>query len=136
VRDQYRQLVGLLRYRPWRTQAQPKMVAAPGSRRRLLPHPAIETSEQILLVEGEPDMIAARSRGVPAIAVPGAESWRTEWAPLFAGREITIVMDCDRDGRRAAARITQDLCGYADVMNFDLTDLFRDHPLLAREVLR
>ena len=146
VRNETRQLVGLLRYQPWPKTGEPKMLAATGSRRQLLPHPAIETSEQILLVEGEPDMIAARSRQIPAIAVPGAESWRAEWAPLLAGREITIAMDCDRDGRRAAARIAQDLCGYADAVEFniaperndgyDITDLLRDHPRLGREVLR
>jgi len=146
VRDERHHLIGLLRYRPFAELGQPKMIATRGSRRALLPHPAAEPSRELLLVEGEPDMIAARSRGIPAIAVPGAESWRAEWAPLFAGREVTIVMDCDRDGRRAAARIAQDLHGHANVAEFDiaperndgydLTDLFRDHPRLATEVLR
>jgi DNA primase len=145
VRDDRGRLVGLLRYRPFPEPGQPKMLASRGSRRALLPHPAAEPSRKLLLVEGEPDMIAARSRGIPAIALPGAESWRAEWATLLAGREVTIVMDCDRDGRRAAARIAQDLCGHADVAEFDiaperndgydLTDLFRDHPRLAKEIL-
>jgi hypothetical protein len=38
------------------------MLAALGSRMGLIPHPTGETSERILLVEGPPDMIAARSR--------------------------------------------------------------------------
>jgi DNA primase len=146
VRDGRHRLVGLLRYRPFAEPGQPKMIATRGSRRALLPHPAAEPSRELLLVEGEPDMIAARSRGIPAIAVPGAKSWRTEWAPLFAGREVTIVMDCDRDGRRAAARIAQDLCGHVNATEldiapdrndgYDLTDLLRDHPRLAKEILR
>ena len=146
VRDEHGQLAGLLRYQPWPRGDQPKIVAATGSRRRLLPHPATETAARLLLVEGEPDMIAARSRGVPAIAVPGAETWRPEWARLFAGRDVTIVMDCDREGRRAAERIAQDLYGLADARVFDiapdrrdgydLTNLFLDHPRLATEVLR
>ena len=37
------------------------MLAAPGTRLGLIPHPASEPSNQILLVEGPPDMIAARS---------------------------------------------------------------------------
>jgi hypothetical protein len=146
VRDERGQLIGLLRYRPWPKDGQPKMIAATGSRRALLPNPAAEPSRELALVEGEPDMIAARSRGIPAIAVPGAESWRTEWAPLFASRKVTIIMDCDRDGRRAAARIAQDLCGHANAAEldiaperndgYDLTDLLRDHPRLAKEILR
>jgi hypothetical protein len=146
VRDRDSRLVGLLRYRPWPDPGQPKMLAAPGSRRALLPHPAAEPSKEILLVEGEPDMIAARSRNIPAIAVPGAETWRREWATLFAGREVTIAMDCDSEGRRAAERIAEDLDGLADARVFDiapnrrdgydLTDLLQDHPRLGKEILR
>ena len=62
VRDAQHNLVGLLRYRPWDSgHSGPKMLAAPGSRRQLLPHPAAEACPQVLLVEGEPDMLAARS---------------------------------------------------------------------------
>jgi DNA primase len=148
VRDEHRQLVGLMRYRPWPKNGEPKMLAAPGSRRQMLPHPSIETSQQILLVEGEPDMIAARSRQLPAIAIPGVDTWRPAWARLLAGREITIVMDCDPQGRAAGARIAQNLSGYADPLAFaldiapgrnngyDLTDLFRDHPRVAARTHR
>lgn len=120
VRDQRQRLVGLLRYRPWSRPEQAKMRAAVGSRRQLLPNPAGEQSESIWLVEGEPDMIAARSAGLPAIAVPGSETWRPEWAPSLAGREVTIVMDCDGQGRAATVRIAQDLHAFADTRVLDL----------------
>jgi hypothetical protein len=71
VRNHRRRLIGLLRYQPWPAGGQRKMRAAVGSRRQLLPHPAAEPSQRIVLVEGEPDMIAARSRRLPAIALPG-----------------------------------------------------------------
>lgn len=77
TRDHHGQLVGLLRYQSQPRHGQPKMRAAPGSCRVLLPHPAAETSPRVLLVEGEPDMIAARSHSLPAIAVPGTDAWRT-----------------------------------------------------------
>ena len=87
VPDANGRLVGVLRYRPWPTSGQPKMRAVGGSVRQLLPHPAAETASRVLLVEGEPDMIAARSRGLPAIAVPGADAWRPQWhAGLPGGR--------------------------------------------------
>ena len=108
VRDDTHRLVGLRRYQPWRAPGEPKMLAAPGSHRALLPHPAAEASEQVPLVEGEPDMIAARSRGLPAVAVPGVDGWRTAWASLFAGWRVVEVMHCDEDGRAAAA-ITNDI---------------------------
>ena len=120
VRDDTAGLIGLLRYQPWPKPGEPKMLAAPGSRRSLLPHPAAEASEQVLLVEGEPDMIAARSQGLPAIAVPGVDSWRGEWAQLFVGREVTIITDADRQGRKLASAIASDLAGTAEATVLDL----------------
>ena len=142
VRNEHRRLVGLLRYRPCPKPGRPKMLATSGSRRALLPHPAAEPSRQLLLVEGEPDMIAACSRELPAIALPGVDAWRPQWAPLFVGREVTIVMDCDTEGRRAAERIAADLRGHAEAAvldiaperddGYDLTDWFTDNPRTRR----
>lgn len=110
---------GVLRYQPGHT-SQPKMLAVPGTRLGLIPHPAREISERILLVEGPPDMVAARSHGLPAIAIPGDHAWRLSWAQLLAGRHITIIMDADDHGRAAAQRIASDLAGIADPDIFDL----------------
>jgi hypothetical protein len=120
VRDDERRLIGLLRYQPWPQPGEPKMLASAGSRRALLPHPAAEPSTHVLLVEGEPDMIAARSRGLPAIAVPGVDGWRPAWAELLAGREVTVVMDCDEQGRIAAAAIESHLSSHSVVRVLDL----------------
>ena len=120
VRDDTRRLVGLLRYQPWPQPGEPKMLATAGSRRALLPHPAAEPSTHVLLVEGEPDMIAARSHGLPAIAVPGVDAWRPGWAELLAGREVTVIMDCDEQGRAAAAAIESDLSSDCAVRVLDL----------------
>jgi hypothetical protein len=120
VRDDERRLVGLLRYQPWPQPREPKMHATAGSRRALLPHPAAEPSPHVLLVEGEPDMIGARSRGLPAIAVPGVDGWRRAWAQLLAGRQVTVVMDCDEQGRAAAAAIESDLSSVGVVRVLDL----------------
>ena len=120
VRDDACRLVGLLRYQPWPQPGEPKILATAGSRRALLPHPAAELSMHVLLVEGEPDMIAARSHGLPAIAVPGVDAWRTGWAQLLAGREVTVIMDCDERGRAAAAAIESDLSSDSAVRVLDL----------------
>jgi DNA primase len=130
-------LRGVLRYQPPQN-GRPKMLAAPGTRLGLTPHPAAETSQRILLVEGPPDMIAARSQGLPAIAVPGDHAWQPKWAQLLAERHITIVMDADRQGRAAAQRIARDLAEVADPRivdlapgrtdGYDLTDWLIDSP--------
>jgi hypothetical protein len=62
-----------------------------------------------VLVEGPPDMIAARSCGLAAIAVPGTSAWQPAWAEQLTGKHITLVMDCDPPGRAAAAKIAASL---------------------------
>jgi 5S rRNA maturation endonuclease (ribonuclease M5) len=119
IRNAHRELRGILRYQPWHTSA-PKMLAIRGTRLGLIPHPRIETSHDVVLVEGPADMLAARSCGIPAIAVPGAGAWRPQWSELLAGRTITIVMDCDSPGRRAAERIAGDLQGHNKVSVLDI----------------
>ena len=132
VRDRGGTLRGVLRYDPFGCR-DPKMLAAPGTRLGLIPHPAREASARVILVEGPPDMIAARSCGVPAIAIPGTSAWQPSWAPLLAGRHVTIVMDCDPPGRQAADQIGASLRAAAiaaDVIDlwpqrddgYDLTD--------------
>jgi ribA/ribD-fused uncharacterized protein len=107
ITDDQNALQGVLRLRVDASQ-RPKVLAAPGTRLGLIPHPSSEAGP-VLLVEGPSDMLAARSAGLAAIAVPGTHAWRAEWARGFAGREVTIVMDADRPGRDAAARIARDL---------------------------
>jgi hypothetical protein len=136
IRNAHGLLRGLLRYQPEHT-GRPKMLAELGSRLGLAPHPAAETSERILLVEGPPDMIAARSRDLAAIAVPGDHAWQPAWAELLAGRHVTIVMDADKQGRAAAQRIASDLGDHAEVQlvelapqrtdGYDLTDWLLEH---------
>ena len=65
VRHPGGELVALLHYRPSPEPGQDKIRAVAGSRRALFPHPADEPSRQLLLVEGEPDAIAARSHRPP-----------------------------------------------------------------------
>jgi hypothetical protein len=107
IHDEHGRLQGLLRLRVWDWQ-RPKVKAAFGTRLGLVPRPTA-TDERPLVVEGPGDMLAARSAGLQAVAVPGIDAWRAEWAAAFAERQVTVVMDCDRPGREAAARIADDL---------------------------
>lgn len=97
------ELQGVLRYAPWRTHG-PKMLAVRGTRLGLIPNPVREPARRLFLVEGPADMLAARSHGIPAIAVSGTYAWCEEWASTFTGRQVSVVMDCDRPGREAAQR--------------------------------
>jgi hypothetical protein len=119
IRDGDENLRGVLRYQPWHTHG-PKMLAVRGTRLGLIPHPAREGSRELMVVEGPGDMLAARSQGMAAIAVPGTQAWRAEWARLLSGRRVTVIMDCDRPGREAARRIERDLASVSEVSVLDL----------------
>ena len=41
--------------------------------------------------------------------MPGDDAWEAGWAQLFAGRGVSVIMDCDRPSREAAIRIASDL---------------------------
>jgi hypothetical protein len=97
---------GVLRLRVEAWQ-RPKVLAVAGTRLGLIHGPNIDGRR--LLVEGASDLLAASSAGLRAIGVPGTHAWRTEWAQQFAGLEVDVVMDSDRPGRQAAARIAGDL---------------------------
>jgi hypothetical protein len=116
-------LRGVLRYDPF-GRRDPKMLAVPGTRLGLVPHPAFERFERILLVEGPPDLIAARSCGLAAIAIPGTSAWQPAWAQLLAGKRVTIVMDCDAPGREAAHEIATSLGHVAEAV--EIVDLWPD----------
>ena len=107
ITDHHGALQGVLRLRidAWQ---KPKVLAAAGSRLGLIPHPEMVPGS-VVLVEGPSDMLAARSVGLPAIAVPGTHAWQAGWASAFTGRDVTVVMDADRPGRDAAVRIAADL---------------------------
>ncbi len=109
------------------------MLALAGTRLGLIPHPARVAQKYVVLVEGPPDMIAARTRGLAAIAVPGTSAWQPAWAQLLEDKHVTLAMDCDEPGRRAAVQITAslraagipvDAVGLAPGRNdgYDLTD--------------
>ena len=123
------------------------MLAVRGTQLGLIPHPAAEPSTWVVLVEGPPDMISARSQGLPAIAVPGDDAWETGWAQLLVGRYVSVVLDCDRAGRHAAARIAGDLKAagvrgsIVDLApdrqdGYDLTDWLDERRGLGRERVR
>jgi len=139
IRDPHGQLQGLLRYDPSPNRRGPKMRAAPGTRLGLIPHPDRVQTRGLLLCEGPSDMLAAQSARLPAIAIPSATAWRTEWTQYFQGHSLTIATDADPAGRHAARTITHDLTNLGipshtvDVAprrndGYDLSDWLADHP--------
>jgi Protein of unknown function (DUF3987) len=108
-------LVGVARYLPGeRSNGARKMLADAGSARELWPGPeSLDGKGRMWIVEGEPDAVSLTSIGCVATAVPGAASWRREWAARFADRDVIVCTDCDKPGRELAGSIADDLDGIA-----------------------
>ncbi len=114
VRDAGGALVNLLRYAPDpECRSGAKLLAESGCPRDLFPAPETLDGDSVWIVEGEPDAVAGRSLGLPAVAVPGTGTRRPEWAERFAGRHVVVCLDCDRQGREAAQQIATDLLAHA-----------------------
>jgi hypothetical protein len=61
----------------------------------------------LILVEGESDTQTLMFHGFPAIGVPGASSWRSEWSEDLDGIEkIYIIVEPDQGGERLWERLT------------------------------
>lgn len=60
----------------------------------------------IVLVEGESDSQTLWYHGLPALGLPGAATWRDEWAAYFDGiPRVYVVVEPDRGGDTLLARL-------------------------------
>ncbi|GAH25727.1 unnamed protein product, partial [marine sediment metagenome] len=77
--------------------------------------------DELWLCEGELDTLCAISNGLPAVSVTGgAGSWKDDFTPLFKGKTVYIVYDCDEAGRKGSEKIASTLHGVACVKVIDL----------------
>lgn len=86
------------------------MVYPSGRKATLYPLPLFdETAEEILIGEGEPDVVAARSIGLQAFCgTAGAKTFDQEWLSLLKRgkvRRCYLCMDHDETGRGATAML-------------------------------
>jgi hypothetical protein len=108
VRDATGDIVGRSRYEPdpTRRNGKPKLLAEPGTPRELFPPPETVGEQEgdgfMWLVEGEPDAVRGWSIGLAAVAVPGAQNWKSQWAPRFVRRRVVVCFDADEAGRAGA----------------------------------
>ena len=83
---------------------------------------AIENDDEIAICEGELDALTASISGVPAVGVPGVDTWQRAWTPIFRGYEtVWVLMDGDKPGRDFGAMIRK-LLGPDKVRLIDMPD--------------
>jgi DNA primase len=93
--------------------ASPKYVATNGEVPFLFNHQRLADVEKIFITEGEIDCLTLASHGYPAVGVPGAKTFKSDWAPLFTGKDVYIVFDADTPGKRGTQDIAMKLKGHA-----------------------
>lgn len=111
---------------------------------RLYPDPNIPEAD-VILCEGEWDCLLARQNGLDCWThTCGAKSFPEEFGPLFAGRNVTILYDVDKDGVEGAKRTAGILLPHAAEVkiaslpltepdNADITDWFVLHSKTLKE---
>jgi hypothetical protein len=114
VHDRSGDTIGLLRYLPNRPGPSiAKVLADPGTHLEPLGLGGGDRGP-LVLAEGIPDLLSARSAGLPAAGISGVQAWRPAFARRFQDRRVLIAFDADRAGRDGADRVLVDL-GHAGV---------------------
>lgn len=138
VTDEDGKLVNVRRYDPHAKNAKDKMVswgAGWGAVRIFRPDLLKKYDEEVIISEGELDMMVAHQYGLPVVThTAGAMTFKPEWAELFKGRDVFICYDEDDTGTKGAIKAARLLRSYANNVYIvklgtgekggDLTDYF------------
>jgi len=69
----------------------------------------VPASRYALLVEGESDCHAGWTHKILALGLPGASTWRSEWAELLEDRPVYVWREPDTGGTRMCEAVAADL---------------------------
>jgi len=86
-----------VKYRNLRPDAEPRYLAPTGQEVRLFNVMDLhKPSPCVVLCEGEIDAMTVSMLGVPAVGLPGTQTWRSFYSRVFDGyREIVVLTDND-----------------------------------------
>ncbi|WP_238847554.1 toprim domain-containing protein [Nocardia arthritidis] len=92
-------------------QGHGKYLTAPGDRPRLYnTADLLEPSPFVCVTEGELDAITAHLCGLPAVGVPGAETWQKHYKePMLGYEAVYVLADGDEPGIRFANAVAGQL---------------------------
>ena len=96
-----------------RLQAEPRFKWRPGSKATLYGRSRLDHARkagQVLVLEGESDTWTAWNAGLPAVSVPGAGTWREEWARKLSGiANVYLWREPDSGGDTLIGKAISDL---------------------------
>lgn len=77
----------------------------------------------LCVTEGELDAIACSMAGLPAVAIPGGNNWRSHWRYCFEGYdEVIALQDGFKEGDKARGRFASNVssaCDHSRVVEFE-----------------
>lgn len=119
----------------------PKYLGMKGSQSHLY-NTSQAAKDNVWICEGEFDSLILTQMGFPAVGVPGANNFKSEWKYLFANcDQVTLVFDGDEAGRKGAQRLLTllSICDTLRVVwmpeGMDVTDMYlQDEETLRRLV--
>lgn len=113
IRDEHGMLVNVRRYKP-DADKQQKMdnLRGHGSPPRLYPIHVLKDATDVLVVEGELDALICIQNGVPAVSGTGG-ALRWTWGREFAGKNVYVSYDNDKEGRVGAKKVARTTAPHA-----------------------
>lgn len=118
------------RYDPAPREGAPKIrsVTGMGSPPRLYPVSMFDqVTDSVIVGEGEWDTLLTIQHGYPCITrTAAADTWRSEWNPLFEGLTVYLAHDADAKGAVANRKVARALRRTARVMTVKLPYEFRE----------
>lgn len=110
------ELVNVRRYNPQANKAQDKMLNITGhGTARIFRPDLLAKYKEVIITEGEMDMMVAHQHGLPAIThTAGAATFKNAWGPLFKDKQVFICYDDDDAGLQGAQRAAKILINHAE----------------------
>lgn len=106
VRDAEGRLVNVRRYKPDAPLSEKLWnLTGYGSPPQLFPIQQLTMGDLVLVVEGEMDALSCITHGFHAVSgTGGALRWDPSWGKLFAGKDVVVCFDNDKEGRLGAKK--------------------------------
>jgi hypothetical protein len=124
ARDEAGVLTGCIHYAPDPAKRNGGSKSIAKGPRQLYPRPESIEGDTAWIVEGEPDAVAAHSIGLPAVGVPGVESWKDHWAARFGRfQRVIVCVHDDAPGEKLAGRLGQALAAVVKIGRVNLGSL-------------
>ncbi len=109
-----------------------KTYSATGSKTFIYPYNTVIKSDQLLLIEGEPDVLCGFSNDIPSLGLypctftGGALTFKIEWVQYFLDKIVYFGYDNDKAGNLGSEKVLTYLDGRADIRIFKMPPGYKD----------